>query len=76
MRCLLQLRQHHVESLHEADFLRLQLLELVRQRILRIIDLSVDAELVLVGHLAWWQSCIDGVGWRDPRWPYQRLLLI
>ena len=53
VRCLFELGEDHIQTLHQADFLGLQLLELVTQGSLSIGDFALHAEVVLRRPLAW-----------------------
>lgn len=57
----LQLREHHIEALHETDLFCLQLLQLVSQARVGVVDLPLHAEVVLVGLGARRQSRVHDV---------------
>ena len=59
----LKLREHHIEALHEANFLGLELLELICQAAVSVVDLALHAKVVLVGLGARRQRRIHNVVW-------------
>ena len=66
MCCFLQLRQHHVESLHKANLLSFELLELITHCILSVLHLAGDAIIVWNSLLTARQSRVDRVSGRNP----------